>query len=132
MPSTSPGELQLIPENDSDKRRYIRYELLEYALAYLPSSVEPHNVVIVNIGLGGLQLRSRDSLPIGSNCLLHVGMIDSPPVLLPSVIKHCLPVPGSDLMSIGVRFTPRSHEERLTIAEFVHSIFQRQCDLLSS
>ena len=116
---------------DSDKRKYIRYEFLEYALCTTPSHLEPQNVVIVNIGLGGLQLRGRCKLVPGERCTLQVGKEDHPPINLPGEVRHMIPISGSDLYSIGVRFLPKTHEERLTIAEFVHSVFQRQCNLLA-
>ena len=125
------AEIGSEPLKDVDQRKYIRYEVLEYALVYAAASLEPLHVVIVNIGLGGLQLRSRDRLPVGERCQFHVGMIDRPPLILPGEVRHCVPVPGSDLVSTGVRFQPRTHEERLAIAEYVHSVFQRQCDLLA-
>jgi hypothetical protein len=116
---------------DPDKRRYIRYEVLDYAQAYISSFSEPQNAVIVDIGLGGLQLRSRTVLPVGDKCTLHVGSPDRPPVVLPGEVRHSMQVPNSDLIATGVRFLPRSHEERLAIAEYVHAVFQRQCDLLA-
>ncbi|HWD40567.1 MAG TPA: PilZ domain-containing protein [Fimbriimonas sp.] len=115
---------------DADKRRYIRYEVLEYALVNVPNVLEPVNVVVVNIGLGGLQVRSRESLPVGQVCHLHIPMIDRPSVVLPGEIRHSVPVEGSDLVSTGIRFRPKSHEDRIAIAEYVHAVFQRQCDLL--
>jgi hypothetical protein len=116
---------------DPDKRRYIRYEVLDYAQAHLSSTFEPFNVVIVDIGLGGLQLRSRETLPVGSKCKLHVGNEDKPPLVLVGEVRHSMRVPNSDLVASGVRFLPKTHEERLTIAEYVHAVFQRQCDLLA-
>ena len=116
---------------DSDKRKYIRYEFLEYALLTAPSFIEAQHVVIVNIGLGGLQLRARSKFVAGEKCSLQVGKEDCPPISLPGEIRHVISIEGSDLYAIGVRFLPKTHEERLTIAEFVHAVFQRQCNLLT-
>jgi hypothetical protein len=116
---------------DPDKRRYIRYEVLDYALAYVPAAPEAIHVVIVDIGLGGLQVRSRETLPIGAKCKIHVGSTDTPPLVLAGEVRHSMRVPKSDLIASGIRFLPKTHEERLVIAEYVHAVFQRQCDLLA-
>ena len=116
---------------DPDKRRYIRYEVLDYALAHLSNVIEPFHVVIVDIGLGGLQIRSRETLPVGSKCKIHVGSADSTPMVLVGEVRHSMRVPNSDLVASGIRFLPKTHEERLTIAEYVHAVFQRQCDMLA-
>lgn len=116
---------------DPDKRRYIRYEVLDYALAYTSSALEPLHVVIVDIGLGGLQLRSRKILTLGDKCKLHIGSPDHPPTVLVGEVRHSMPVPDSDLIATGIRFLPKTHDERLAIAEYVHTVFQRQCDLLA-
>jgi hypothetical protein len=113
----------------SDKRRFLRYEMLDYALVYFGPQ-EPIKAVIVDIGLGGLQLRSKDQLPLGATCKVHIGRLHGEPLVLAGEVRHSGEVDGSDLLAVGVRFCPDSHDERLAIAEYVHSVFQRQCDKL--
>lgn len=113
-----------------DKRRYIRYEVLDYA-SVVGSGADGFNAVIVDIGLGGLQLRTRAPLAPGQELRIRVGRIDLPPLTLRAEVRHCAVIPNSALCSIGVRFTPDTHEERMAIAEYVHGVFQRQCDLLT-
>ena len=114
----------------TDKRRYLRYEILDYALVYCGDSSESTNCVIVDIGLGGLQLRSKQALPVGELCTIQVGRMDKDPLLLKGEIRHCGLLEDSELYSSGVRFMPQSHMDRMAIAEYVHEIFQRQCDKL--
>lgn len=118
--------------SNMDNRRYARYEILDYAMVVSDHITEPVRSVIIDIGLGGLQLRSRASLPVGSQCLLKLGNMESAPVTIRGEIRHITPVDGSDLFSCGVRFVPETHEERTTVAEYVHSVFQRQADQLIS
>lgn len=115
----------------NDKRRYIRYEVLDCARVEI-SGHEPFQSIVVNIGLGGLQLRARNGADQGAACVVTVGRAESEPLDLPCEVRHCVPVNGSGLHSLGLKFVPRSHNERIAIAEFVHSVFQRQCDLLSN
>jgi hypothetical protein len=113
----------------TDKRRFLRYEMLDYALAYT-SGCEAINSVIVDIGLGGVQLRSKEALPVGAVCQIHIGRSEGDPLVLAGEVRHSKLVPNSDLVSSGIRFCPHTHEERLAIAEYVHGVFQRQCDKL--
>lgn len=113
-----------------DNRRYARYEILDYALVESEHLPEPVRSVIVDIGLGGLQLRAKAKLPVGSQCMLKLGNMEDVPVAIRGEIRHADPVDGSDLIACGVKFVPENHEERTIVAEYVHSIFQRQADHL--
>lgn len=125
-----PREVDLTPNLDSDKRRYLRYELLDCARVSATED-EPFQSIVVDIGLGGLQMRARHEVDPGESLKILVGRTNEEPLELAGEVRHCVALNGSGLKSIGVRFTPRNHDERLAIAEYVHGIFQRQCDLLT-
>jgi hypothetical protein len=103
--------------------------MLDYSLVYA-DGVEAIRGVIVDIGLGGLQLRSREELPVGCRCQIHIGRLHGDPLVLAGEVCHNGLVDGSDLVASGIRFVPETHDERLAIAEYVHGVFQRQCDKL--
>ncbi len=117
---------------NSDKRRYVRYELLDYAVMSVENSQGSVNIVITDIGLGGIQIRSRSELISGEKCVIHVACMDGTTLDLRGEIRHATNVPNSDLFSAGVRFIPENHQERMSVAEFVHQVFQRQADELAS
>lgn len=114
--------------NGPDKRRYLRYDVLDYVAIDLDDMSRAINAVIVDISLGGLQVRSRDLLPAGQFCTVRVGCADLPPLSLRGEIRHCSPMADSDLHASGIKFMPETHADRMAIAEYVHDIFQRQCD----
>lgn len=114
-----------------DQRRYVRYEILDYALCYPEHGEESMNAVITDIGLGGVQVRTKYPVPGGSMWSLHVGREEEAPLILRAEARHCQPVPDSDLYATGFRFMPNNHQERVMIAEYVHGVFQRQCDLMA-
>ncbi len=124
--------MEVTPKFDTDKRRYIRYELLDYAHLEPIGGGTPCNTIIVDVGLGGFQLRSRQEFPVGQKCLVTVARLDGPPLTFRAEIRHCSAFEGTDLFGLGVRFLPESHDERMSVAEFVHAVFQRQCDMLAS
>ena len=117
---------------NTDKRRYIRYELLDYAVMSVDGLSEKVNIVITDIGLGGIQIRTRTELPAGSRCNVHVACMDGLTLDLRGEVRHSASVPNSDLFSAGVRFVPENHQERMSVAEFVHQVFQRQAEELSN
>jgi c-di-GMP-binding flagellar brake protein YcgR len=116
---------------NSDKRRYVRYELLDYAVMSVDGEINPVNIVITDIGLGGIQIRSKSTLVSGSKCTIHVACMDGTDLDLRGEVRHATAVNNSDLYSAGVRFIPENHLERMAVAEFVHQVFQRQADDLA-
>ncbi|RYG65065.1 PilZ domain-containing protein, partial [bacterium] len=54
--------------SNMEKRRYVRYELLDYALLDLHGDDEQISVVVTDIGLGGLQVRTKSELECGLPC----------------------------------------------------------------
>jgi len=103
--------------------------MLDYALVYIDGG-NPVTSVIVDIGLGGLQLRSKTVFPVGMRCRIQIGTMQGEPLVLAGEVRHSGAIDHSDLVATGIRFCPNTHEERLAIAEYVHGVFQRQCDKL--
>ncbi len=119
---------------DREKRRYVRYELLDYAVLEFEARDDAVSVVVTDIGLGGLQVRAKTALPQGTGCTVRICTtpVESESAggehRLPGEVRHAAPLARTDLWAIGVRFTPRTHEERIAVAEFVHSVFRRQAE----
>ncbi len=113
-----------------DKRRYLRYEILDYAVVSVRGKGDNVNTVIADISLGGVQLRSKVLLPVGAICKIRVGTSSGDVLDLRAEVRYSTPIESSDLFTSGMRFIPETHGDRLAIAEYVHAIFQRQCDSL--
>jgi hypothetical protein len=104
--------------------------MLECAMVYQGDSTEPIRVMIADIGLGGVQLRSKEALPIGVPLVLHIGRDGADPFQIRGRVHYSHP--GEDPMYVtGFGFTPETHEERVAVAEYVHSVFQNQFDALA-
>ena len=115
-----------------DKRQYLRYEILDYALVYGENYAEPIRSVVVDLGLGGLQIRCRENIPAGEIVNLKIGNMEHPPINIRGEVRYTQSVNNSDLFSVGIRFMPETHEDRIAMAEYVHAVFQRQADMLTS
>ena len=113
-----------------DKRRYLRYEILDYAVVYFDGLSQGVNTVIADISLGGVQLRSKAPLPVGETCTIRVGSDSEAPLGLRAEVRHSKVMEDGELFTSGLRFIPETHADRMAIAEYVHSVFQRQCDNL--
>lgn len=123
----------MTPHYDSDKRNAARFRVLDYAVVEEEAgSGSPFSAVVVDIGLGGLQMHSRIPMTAGERCGVRVGIAAGAPVLLRCEVRHSAPVGQSGLHATGVRFVPDGHEERTAVAEFVHGAFQRQRDTLDT
>lgn len=138
MPKMTMGELppdrnniMSIEFDFSDRRRHARFELLEYAIVRNAGSENSTRSVIVDISLGGLQLRSRTPFESGKEFELEIGRADDQPIVVIAEARESTPIEDSDLFSTGFRLTPRNALERIEWVEYVHSVFKKQGDLLT-
>ncbi len=115
-----------------DSRRYERFKILDYALIVCKKRKEPLRSVVVDIGLGGLQLRSKEPLPVGEPCLVQIGRDGVEPLSLQGEVRYSRTADETGLYSSGFKFLPRTHAERTLIAEYVHSVFLRQGEQLAN
>lgn len=104
---------------------------MECALLYQENREEAYRAMLVDIGLGGVQLRSKEPLPVSEICMLEIGRDGEKPLSLRGQVRHCRPVKNSDLYTSGFKFAPDCHEQRVAIAEYVHGVFQRQGEILA-
>lgn len=118
--------------SSSEKRQHLRYELIDFALLQSPDWEQPIQCVIVDLSLGGLQIRSKKPLPISVLCVLQVARKNGEPLEMHGEIRHSTKMPDTDMYASGFRFLPDSHGERMAIAEYVHEVFLRQSESLVS
>ena len=110
----------------TDVRRYPRFEVLEYAMVEVTGQAVATRMVLVDIGLGGAQLRSREPLLVCAVCIVHLHGENERPFDVRAEVRFSAPVPDSDLHMSGLRFLPAGHEDRRAVAEYVTWVFQRQ------
>ena len=116
--------------NMNDNRRFARFELLECAMLYVGKETEPIRVIIADIGLGGVQLRSKEPIPLDQPLMLHIGRDDKDPIQMKGSVLYSHP--GEEPLYVtGFCFMPETHEERIAVAEYVHGVFQNQFDALA-
>jgi c-di-GMP-binding flagellar brake protein YcgR len=116
----------------TDMRLYARFEYIECAMVYPDGEKEPLRAMLVDIGLGGVQLRSKDPIPVEVPLVLQVGQDGKSPLALKGKVRYCHPGGDENMYICGFKFAPESHEERVAIAEYVHEVFQRQWEVLAS
>jgi len=115
-----------------DQRRHTRFEIFEYVLIHVDSSPEPIPAVIVDIGLGGIQVRSRAFPQPGELVRLAIGQGNGQPLVVNAETRHSHPVPEGDLFATGFRFLPQDLAERMRLVNYIHDTFQRQGEVLLS
>ncbi|MBI5708393.1 MAG: PilZ domain-containing protein [Armatimonadetes bacterium] len=109
----------------SDGRRFERFDILDYAMLSSKNHKEPFRTVIVDIGLGGLQLKSKDQLPVGEVCSIQIAREEADPLCTTGEVRYSRQAEDKGLYSSGFKFLPSNHVERAAIAEYVHSVFMR-------
>ncbi len=114
----------------SERRKHARFELLDYALVTKEGDRVTTRSVIVDISLGGLQLRSRDPFESGAKYRIEIGRGEETPIVIAAEARHSKPIPDSDLFSTGFRLTPSTAVERIEWVEYVHAVFKLQGEML--
>ncbi len=117
-----------LPQNDS--RRDNRFELLDYAIASRPGHSRTIRSVVVDVSLGGLQVRSRFQFESGEVCTLSIGRGQMSPLQVHAEVRYSVPIEESDLFATGFRLLPESVGERIEWVDYVHAVFQVQGEAL--
>lgn len=115
----------------SERRRHARFELLDYAIVTKVGETESTRSVIVDISLGGLQVRSRAPFEDDARYSLQIGRGDeSAPITIHAQAMHSKPITDTDLWSTGFRLSPETAVERIEWVEYVHAVFKMQGEML--
>jgi hypothetical protein len=117
--------------NLSDRRKHARFELMDYAILTKDGETESTRSVIVDISLGGLQVRSRTPFEAGAKYMLEIGRGNTSPIAVHAESLHSKPIEESDLYSTGFRLTPATAMERIEWVEYVHCVFKAQGEMLT-
>lgn len=105
-----------------DRRSGTRFELLEYALIS-GDAVPQARSVVVDVSLGGLQVRSRQRFERGSRLTLHIGQLNSTPLEVLAEVRYSEPIPDTDLYSTGFRILMPEASARIQWGDYVHRVF---------
>ena len=114
----------------SDRRRHQRFNTMEYAVMFPPDGSEPVTAVIIDISLGGMQVRSRSDLEAGTQFLVQIGCGGEAPITTAVEVRHSTRIPDTDLFAIGTRFLPGASEERMRLVQYIHDAFIKQVQLM--
>ena len=117
---------------ESDQRRHARFELLDYVLLNGEGNQpEPERGVVVDVSLGGLQIRSKAEFKDGDVFRLKVGRVDEDPLEVVAEVRYSIPVEDTDLCATGFKVKPESNEQRIAWVDYVHNVFQSQGEFLT-
>ncbi len=115
-----------------ERREQERFALFEYAIVKVGDAQIRLRSVVVDVSLGGLQVRSREEFAAGLRCRLIVGRMNGEPMEISAEVRYSKPIPDSDLMSTGFRIVPVSDEEKEVWARYVQQALKYQGEQLAS
>ncbi len=108
-----------------NRREHKRFVMLEYAKIKLADEAESSSV-LVDLSLGGLQLRSRHQYEAGSIVDVSIGRGDTEPIALKAEVRYSLPVKKSDLFATGLKFVTMDEASTHKWVDYVHNVFKDQ------
>lgn len=82
---------------------------------------------MVDLGLGGIAIRSRDPLLPEEKIEINIGRSNGAPYTLHGQVRYCEGENSQPLYSVGIQFEPENHEEKIAIARLINEAFQRSC-----
>lgn len=118
-------------KSSPDSRRHKRWDIFEYALVTRQNGDAPEPAVIVDLSLGGFQARSKLSYTVGETVIIKIANDDFHSIEVSAEVRYSNPLPGTDLMATGLRFTPETAEQRVSLVNFLHERFQADIQRLS-
>lgn len=119
-------------DQNIDGRLFARFDFVECAMIYQGEDAEPYRAMLVDIGLGGVQLRSKETLPVEVPLYMKIGQDGKAPLTIRGMVRYCHAGDEDGMFVSGFKFAPQTHEERVSVAEYVHSVFQRQWEMMAS
>ena len=116
----------------TDRREHARFEVLDVAMIEDPSKSDPVRAVIIDVSLGGIQVRARETFDKNSFVLVQIGRPGEEPIRIPAEIRYCKDTEKSELFAAGLKVRPKGNLERIAWVNYVHSVFQDQGESLTS
>lgn len=116
--------------NPADRRSFARFEILDYAMVSLLSETTAIRSVVVDVSLGGCQIRSREQFEPDKTYTLKIGRGDHDPVEIQAVARYSKLMEDCDLYATGFQFQSGTAAERIAWAEYVHAVFKDQGEML--
>ena len=114
----------------SDRRNFARFEILDYAMISLLAEESAIRSVVVDVSLGGCQIRSRETFVPGTTYILNIGRGTNEPIAIHAVARYCKLMDDCDLYATGFQFQSATASERIAWAEYVHEVFKEQGEML--
>lgn len=122
-----------VEHNRTDKRQHARFEILDYALMHSVDNGAPSGTraVIVDVSLGGFQLRSKSKFEAQNLYHLVIGRCDGSPINVTAEARYSVSIEGTDLYATGFKIRPEDNAQRIDWVDYVHSVFQSQGESLT-
>lgn len=114
----------------ANRRLYPRFEVMEYACLRGRADGREENCVIVDVSLGGLQARCKQSFPVGSTYFVEIAGAHASPLVIQAEVKYCVPLEGTDLIATGLRVSSNDRHALRQWVDFVRAIFGTQAESL--
>lgn len=121
----------MIEQTGNEGRRYKRWDIFEYALISREGEPDSEPAIIVDLSLGGLQVRSRTPFPAGDMCVVSIAEDNENSITTHAEVRYSYIIPDTDLYATGFRFMPGSVEQRVALVNYIHSRFQAGMDSIA-
>ncbi len=117
----------------ADQRLFDRFHTLDYAMLRSNYRKEPYRCEVVDVSLSGLQIRSEHPLAIGEECELEIGLRKGEEFIIHGKVCYTNfteDTESGEVYHSGIKFMPKTLEQRTSIAKYINSAFMRECPVV--
>lgn len=117
--------------SSQDGRRHKRWEIFEYALLVRENDDQPEPSIIVDLSLGGFQIRSKVAYADGEKCLVIITWPGHDSIEIAAEVRHCSYLPQEEMHFVGLRFLPETVDQRVSLVNYIHDRFLADMERLA-
>jgi hypothetical protein len=120
---------------NADQRLFDRFHIMDSGRLDCKGRIKEASCDIFNVSLSGLQVRLDKPLAVGDECIVTIGRRKDEEFVIHGRVcytNECEGEDGKEAYASGLKFTPRSMEERTAIAKYINAAFMRECPIVSA
>ena len=96
------------------------------------SDTESEPVIIVDLSLGGFQIRSKRTFHNGELCEISISDPDNDPLVVQAEVRYASEIPEVGLYGTGFRFHPATLEQKVALVNYIHTRFRMDVERLTA
>ncbi len=118
-------------KSSNEGRRHKRWEIFEYALLQREGEESPEPGILVDLSLGGFQVRTKSLFEAGEKCHVVISWPGHENISIAAEVRYSKPMDEEKMHFIGLRFLPDTVDQRVALVNYIHDRFLADMERLA-